>query len=323
MGGGIVSDDTTGRTQFAMVPTWVYMTVTNSAALRLYVIISGKYANGERRAWPTEATLAADLGVTERYVRTSMKILEEAGAVVVIRTTSETGRRNHYWLPMDESNRNSGSGSMRNNSSGGSDQGKRAVSAGREDRSMRNNSSGSMRNNSSGKPYPPNQTTDEPDKPTVADAPAAPTAPAVDLFTSWPGSQDPDSEDQNQTPEDQNQNTAGSDHHDGRARDERDARVTHAGHVTAAWVDAFTAGRSGVQPTRSQRGRASQIARELLEAGNDADRVLEAARVAGAAGYPTIDRQLAMMTGPCTNGRNGHVPYQNPTDPSLYLEPIQ
>lgn len=68
--------------------------------------------------------------------------------------------------------------------------------------------------------------------------------------------------------------------------------------VTGAWVDAYRAGHQGMQPTRSQVGQAARTARELLDAGNPAERVLAAASAAGHSGWPNIARQLAMATAP-------------------------
>jgi hypothetical protein len=80
--------------------------------------------------------------------------------------------------------------------------------------------------------------------------------------------------------------------------------VVTAQTVTAAWIDAFQA--NGVKPTKSQIGQAARAAKELLAAGNDPNRVIEAAVVAASKGYPTIDRELA------TFGRNGHNPPRRP-----------
>lgn len=60
----------------------------------------------------------------------------------------------------------------------------------------------------------------------------------------------------------------------------------NAGHVMAAWVEAFVA--SGRQPTKDQRGKASKDARQLLDAGNSPDMVLALARAAGAKCRSTI-----------------------------------
>ena len=64
--------------------------------------------------------------------------------------------------------------------------------------------------------------------------------------------------------------------------------------VVGAWVEAVTA--NGTTPTQSQRNQVGKLAKELLK-GNDPVRVLEAARQAGAKGYPTIDRELTAMAG--------------------------
>lgn len=134
-----------------------------------------------------------------------------------------------------------------------------------------------------------------------------------DLFTSEPGFQD-----QSERPE-----PSGAGSKDQAVADER--TPTNAGHVTAAWVDAFKAQRD-IEPTKTQVGRAARIAKELLAAGNDAVRVLEAARMAGIAGWPTIDQQLVRMTAPRNGadfyGRKQHVPYDDP-DPSEYAGSIR
>jgi hypothetical protein len=81
---------------------------------------------------------------------------------------------------------------------------------------------------------------------------------------------------------------------------------TRAHEIVKAWIDAFIT--TGVQPTDRQCGAASRTAKELLLAGNDFDRVLAAARSAGARGYPTIDREMQTKVNG-TAARNGHRPY--------------
>jgi hypothetical protein len=55
------------------------------------------YANSEKTAWPGQARLAKDIGVSERTIRFRLKELEEAGHIVIKRR----GRRktNLYYLP--------------------------------------------------------------------------------------------------------------------------------------------------------------------------------------------------------------------------------
>lgn len=67
------------------------------------------------------------------------------------------------------------------------------------------------------------------------------------------------------------------------------------GDVVAAWVEACTA--NGATPSTGQRGQVGRLAKELLAAGNDPHRVLDAARVAGAKGFATIDRELTARAG--------------------------
>lgn len=87
-----------------------------------------------------------------------------------------------------------------------------------------------------------------------------------------------------------------------------------AGDVVKAWVDAFVEVRpDGVKSTGSQRSRVGRAAKELLADGNDPQRVLAAAKQAGAGGYVQVDTELAKMTGPPRSSqRNGYKPYGEP-----------
>ncbi len=81
------------------------------------------------------------------------------------------------------------------------------------------------------------------------------------------------------------------------------AEVT-AQHVTGVWIDAIR--ETGTEPTKTLIGQASRAARELLTAGNDPQRVLEAARSSGRAGYATIAQHMARMNGnPAPTQRRG------------------
>lgn len=75
----------------------------------------------------------------------------------------------------------------------------------------------------------------------------------------------------------------------------RGAEPPNAGDAVAAWVEGMQA--NGTEPTKSLRGQAARVAKELLDAGNDPTRVLAAARQAGRKGFATIDREFAAMNG--------------------------
>lgn len=77
--------------------------------------------------------------------------------------------------------------------------------------------------------------------------------------------------------------------------------------VTAAWIDAVQA--TGTAPSKSQIGQVAKTAKELLER-NDPQRVLDAAKDAGAAGYTTIDRQLTVAAG--RSGTHGRAQRRDP-----------
>lgn len=82
----------------------------------------------------------------------------------------------------------------------------------------------------------------------------------------------------------------------------------NAGTITAAWVDAIT--ETGTRPTGGMRGQVGRTVKELLTAGNDPQRVLDAARVAGTKGFATVDRELAALA-----GRRPTVPAEARRDP--------
>ena len=67
----------------------------------------------------------------------------------------------------------------------------------------------------------------------------------------------------------------------------------NAGTVVGAWVEAIQA--NGIKPSSGQRGQVGKLAAELLSAGNDPQKVLDAAQVAGAKGWATIDRELTVL----------------------------
>jgi hypothetical protein len=168
---------------------------------------------------------------------------------------------------------------------------------------------------------------------TAAAASAEAAQPADDgqgtLFASWQGlfpdnpANDPASTDASADKPDPNaggppdaptrashQNSAGAD------------RVT-AQTVVAAWVDAYRGARGDVRPTRGQIGQASRAAKECLAAGNDPARVMAAAEAAGRAGYPTIERQLAMMTAPPGGGRHAPTYRDDHIPDDAYAEAIR
>lgn len=105
----------------------------------------------------------------------------------------------------------------------------------------------------------------------------------------------------------------------------QEAPPPNAQPVVGAWIDEFRAARNGAQPTQPQIKRAGRCARELLDAGNDLDRVMEAARRAGQGGWPSIDTEFARMTAPRngSNGRNGHTPYQQTATEADYRHAVE
>lgn len=68
-----------------------------------------------------------------------------------------------------------------------------------------------------------------------------------------------------------------------------------AADVVRAWVDA--ANSNEFKPTAGMRNQVGKLGKELLADGNDPFRVIAAAEAAGRAGYATIDRELAKLSG--------------------------
>lgn len=62
--------------------------------------------------------------------------------------------------------------------------------------------------------------------------------------------------------------------------------------ITGAWADAFTA--TGARPTKHQKGQVGREAKQLLDAGNDAELVLDLAQLAGTKRRQNLIAELAM-----------------------------
>lgn len=90
------------------------------------------------------------------------------------------------------------------------------------------------------------------------------------------------------------------------ARKPKTEQPTRANEVVDGWIVAYRT--TGVEPTKRHISAVGRSARELLLAGNDFDRILTAARSAGARGYTTIDRELAQQA-TTVAARNGHRPF--------------
>lgn len=322
------------RGSFALIPEWAEVRIVDGTAMRLYVRLARKYADRERHAFPFEDELARELGCSESTVKRCVRILREADVLIVDRERKADGSygRNLYYLPTEDpreahqgSNMTCGQGS---NIDPGSDQAKRCVSPGRQDRPP-----GVKYDLSEEQPDPGfNQTSEAKASGDDADAPHRESdtgSSTDDLFASWPGCEA--EEDQNRQEEGGARSASKHSFTNGAARRSSDQYVAddHAPRAPSAqdavreWHDAFGSCRPpDVKPTRQQLNQVGREAKELLDAGNDPSRVLAITRDAGREGWSTLKRQFAMTTGPPGNGngyrRNGHVPYENPTDQRVY-----
>lgn len=78
------------------------------------------------------------------------------------------------------------------------------------------------------------------------------------------------------------------------------------GTVVAAWVEAFMAPEGRQRPSEPMRKQVGNEARKILGGAKPrADLLVEAARLAGAKGYPTLEREYApLLAGPKVNGHS-------------------
>lgn len=94
------------RTTFGMVPDWVDEAITDGHEMRVYVRLVRKYANARtRECYPSQQTLAEELGIGLRTVQRAIAGLIEHGALIVAsrqRRPDGSLGRNRYWLPMDQ-----------------------------------------------------------------------------------------------------------------------------------------------------------------------------------------------------------------------------
>jgi hypothetical protein len=67
-------------------------------------------------------------------------------------------------------------------------------------------------------------------------------------------------------------------------------RAKNAGNVVAAWIEGYRT--TGVNPPGPRCGQVGKEAKALLEAGNDIEVVIAAAREAGRQGWWVIERQM-------------------------------
>jgi|GEM_PF-3250630 len=82
---------------FIQVPEEIVLNkVVSSSALHLYIILL-RYARQSGYCWPSQETLAKDIGRSIRQVRTLLNILEQRG-LIVIDHRGESGESNHYYV---------------------------------------------------------------------------------------------------------------------------------------------------------------------------------------------------------------------------------
>lgn len=80
--GGFFMSVKTDIGPFAIVPLWLSKSASNSA-LRLYALVSAKYANKESQAWPSYKTISEDLGCSKSSVVRDIIELKKLGALTI------------------------------------------------------------------------------------------------------------------------------------------------------------------------------------------------------------------------------------------------
>src|SRR4051812_48760328 len=92
----IIGADLVTRHGFTQVPNFILTNKDLSVGAKLYYAMLLKYAREKDFCFPGQATIAEDMGSTDRSVRTYQKELEEAGFLEV--TQRGLGKTNYYKL---------------------------------------------------------------------------------------------------------------------------------------------------------------------------------------------------------------------------------
>jgi hypothetical protein len=329
------------RTAFAIVPSWVIERVTNGTALRYYMHIACRYSNEKRHAFPSEETLARDLGDTVRTAQRAIRVLRDADALIITRNRQGNGHLggNRYWLPLDDPRDHT------TNMTGGRDhydQPEHSVSAGRnQPTKVAADQTTKMSVHEPDPRYEPD--TNEPDpKPSAtahADAGGQPlasskargatptarrtsrTAPP-EVGTQGPAESIMEGEGATVTDLFGGQPPTGKSRKRGKAPDpDAEARAKNAGDVVAAWVDAYRT--TGAEPPGYRCGQVGKEAKALLAAGNSVERLIESAKNAGRQGWWSLERELtaaARVAGYRAAQPNRIRDFKSPVDQSVYDE---
>lgn len=87
------------RTPYAQLPVWIIRggKDVSNGAFRLYAVLKSYTRNGQNTAFPSQKTIADDIGVSERQVYTYMRQLEAVGALQFeLRVKDNGSRAKHY-----------------------------------------------------------------------------------------------------------------------------------------------------------------------------------------------------------------------------------
>src|SRR4026209_594368 len=94
----VIGEDLVTRHGFTQVPNFILTNEDLSVGAKLYYAMLLKYAREKDHCYPGQGTIAADMGSTDRSVRTSQQELEEAGFPG--RNQRGLGKTNHYKLDL-------------------------------------------------------------------------------------------------------------------------------------------------------------------------------------------------------------------------------
>ena len=94
----IIGADVVTLHGFTQVPNFILTNKDLSVGAKLYYAMLLKYAREKDYCFPGQQTIAADMGSTDRSVRTYQKELEQAGFLEI--TQRELGKTNYYKLDL-------------------------------------------------------------------------------------------------------------------------------------------------------------------------------------------------------------------------------
>src|SRR3954463_3724619 len=100
-GSNVANELDVRATRFATVPAWIADFGPHAVLVYFALALHADY--GDKSCHPTQGTIAKWAGISERSVRSALKVLREGGAVTVQAQQRANGSRtsDRYWLHAD------------------------------------------------------------------------------------------------------------------------------------------------------------------------------------------------------------------------------